>query len=118
MRSVDHPNIVKLHEIYLDHDYLHIVTELLDGGEISGKFTEREAARIVRQALQALKYLHDLKIAHRDLKTENMIFCKNRQFVKLIDFGLSKFCSSSKFTATMGTPDYTAPEVLKGKYTF
>ena len=54
LRSVDHPNIVKLHEIYLDHKYLHIVTELLSGGPIcpdkteDNKFSEPEAARIVR----------------------------------------------------------------------
>jgi calcium-dependent protein kinase len=52
--SVDHPNIVKLYEIYLDHQYLHLVTELLEGGPISPeskpekRYTEIEAARIIR----------------------------------------------------------------------
>ena len=54
LRSVDHPNIVKLHEVYLDHKYLHIVTELLEGGPISpeltvdNRFSEADAANIVR----------------------------------------------------------------------
>ena len=101
LSSVDHPNIVKLHEIYLDHQYVHIVTELLEGGDISpeltpaGRFSELEAARMVRQGLQALKYLHDLNIVHRDLKIENMLFCQQKQFVKLIDFGFAKFCQSN-----------------------
>ena len=46
---------------------------------------------MIRQALLALKYLHDLGIVHRDMKIENMLQCKNRQFVKLIDFGLALF---------------------------
>ena len=84
LRAVDHPNIVKLYEIYLDHKYLHLVTELLSGGPVCPdktpmkKYTERESARIVRQSLQDLNYLHELKIVHRDLKTENMLFCKNK----------------------------------------
>lgn len=52
--SVDHPNIVKLYEIYLDHKYLHLVTELLEGGPISPesmpskRYSEFEAAKIIR----------------------------------------------------------------------
>ena len=54
LRSVDHPNIVKLYEIYLDHRYLHIVTEMLEGGPIRPeralrtKLSESEVARMVR----------------------------------------------------------------------
>ena len=100
--AVDHPNIVKLHEIYLDQKYIHLVTELLEGGEISPdnteekRFSENQAAKIVRQSLQALNYLHELKIVHCDLKTENMLFAKNRKFVKLIDFGFANFCRNEE----------------------
>ena len=99
LRAVDHPNIIKLNEVYLDHQYLHIVTELMEGGEVDPKnqpnsrYTEQEAAKMVRQCLKALNYLHGLKIVHRDIKTENVLLCKNKQFAKLIDFGFSKFCS-------------------------
>ena len=125
LQSIDHPNIVKLHEIYLDHEYLHIVTELVEGGEVdpskeaNGRYTEQQAARMIRQALLALKYLHDLGIVHRDMKIENMLQCKNRQFVKLIDFGLALFMNQdSKETLSdmMGTRSYMAPEVIRGKY--
>ena len=100
--AVDHPNIVKLHEIYLDHNYIHIVTEILEGGEISpeslpeGHFSEAAAAKIVRQSLQALRYLHELHIVHCDLKTENILFTKNKHHVKLIDFGFASFCRSDQ----------------------
>ena len=40
LRAADHPNIVKLYEIYLDHEYLHLVTELLSGGTVCPEFTE------------------------------------------------------------------------------
>ena len=52
--SVDHLNIVRLYEVYLDHKYIHLVTELVDGGDITptklpeGHFNEAEAADIIR----------------------------------------------------------------------
>lgn len=127
LRSIDHPNIVKLHEIYLDHDYLHFVQELCLGGPIcpsrtpEGKFSERDAAKIVRQSLQALNYLHELNIVHRDLKTENILLGKKRKtnHVKLIDFGFAKFCrnkTQEQLSQVLGTPYYMSPEVLRGKY--
>ena len=95
--SCDHPNIVKLYEVYLDHKYIHLVQEPLEGGEIDpadmpdNRFTEALAAKVVRQSLQALNYLHGLGIVHRDLKTENIMFVKDKKFVKLIDFGFANF---------------------------
>ena len=52
--AVDHPNIVKLYEIYLDHTYIHLVTELLEGGELNPEeehFTEEMVVKIIRQSL-------------------------------------------------------------------
>ena len=53
LRSVDHPNIAKLHEVFLDHNNLHIVTEMLEGGKVdpTKEVEGRDAARIIRQAL-------------------------------------------------------------------
>ena len=53
LRSIDHPNIAKLHEVFLDHNYLHIVTEMLEGGkfDITKEVEGRDAAQIIRQAL-------------------------------------------------------------------
>ena len=101
---------------------MHIVTELLNGGPICPEKTlmkrlsEAEAVRIVRQSLQALNYLHELNIVHRDLKTENMLFCKNKKFVKLIDFGFAKFCHKvPQLSGIKGTPYFMSPEVVKGE---
>ena len=76
---------MRLYEIYLDHNYVHLVTELLEGGELCPSeesntiFSEKDASRIVRQSLQALNYLHGLNIVHRDLKTENMLFANENR---------------------------------------
>ena len=61
-----------------------------------------------------------MNIVHRDLKTENILFAnRNRNFVKLIDFGFSKFCTrktKGSLHETKGTPYYISPEVLQGNY--
>ena len=123
--AVDHPNIVKLYEIYLDHKYIHLVTEYLEGGELDPKceqFTEQRVAMIIRQSLQALNYLHELHIIHCDLKSENMLFDKHKKFVKLIDFGFANICKTEegeeeiRYDEFKGTPYYIAPEVIHGDY--
>ena len=55
---------------------------------------------------------------HRDLKTENMLFCKQKRYAKLIDFGFAKFSQQAedKLTETKGTPYYMSPELIRGKY--
>ena len=124
--SADHPNIVRLYEVYLDHKYVHLVTELLVGGDISperqpsGRFTESEAADIIGQSLHALTYLHSLNIVHRDLKPENILFAQRGKTVKLIDFGQGRFCikKGCALLETKGTPLYMSPESIKGKYDY
>lgn len=97
---MDHPNIIKFYEAYVDEKYFHLVTEFCGGGELfeqiiskRGKFSEAFASKIIKQVLSAIKHLHDMGICHRDLKPENILFeskSKDAQ-VKLIDFGLAKF---------------------------
>lgn len=98
LTQVDHPNIIKFHETYIDYRYVHIVMELCEGGELfekiveMHKFSEREAASLLRKILSAVKHLHEHGICHRDLKPENFMFSDktNNAEIKLIDFGLSK----------------------------
>ena len=99
MRSVDHPNIVKLVEVYIDENNVHLVLELCRGGELfewitkKGKFSENMAKNLVSKLLKAIKHLHDKDICHRDIKPENLLFeTKEKDSeIKLIDFGLSRF---------------------------
>ena len=67
------------------------------------------------QILQALKYLHDLNILHRDLKGANVFISDNGQSIKLGDLNVSKVAKSSYAKTQTGTPYYLSPEVWKGE---
>lgn len=126
LKELDHPNIVKFYETYIDYKYIHIVMQLCTGGELFDrivkleKFSEREAAKLMKKILSAVQHLHEHEICHRDLKPENFLFKNNKENaeIKIIDFGLSKKFSKQEvdMSTIVGTPFYVAPEVLSGKY--
>jgi len=127
MAMMDHPNIIKLFETYEDARSLHLVMELCAGGELfdriveAGRFTEREAALVMRQILRAVCYMHELNVAHRDLKPENFLFHSpgpvENNVLKLIDFGLSCVSRPAELhREVVGTPQYVAPQVLSRRY--
>jgi serine/threonine protein kinase len=108
LRKMDHPNIVKAHEVFVcKNKQIYIVLELCDGGDLYARspYTEKEAARIVTKLLSAISYLHENKIVHRDLKFENVMWEDHSATaeIKIIDFGLSK-----KF---LGKPGYMTERV-------
>jgi calcium-dependent protein kinase len=116
---LDHPNILKLYEVYEDDDNFHIVTDLALGGEFfnyiseSVKFNEEVAAHFMRHILTAVTYLHANGIIHRDIKPENLVLetFDSGSNLKLIDFGTSALIDSGKISSKFGTPYYSAPEV-------
>jgi len=131
----NHRSIIRLSDVYEDAGYVHLVTDLCEGGELFDKivekadcdngapcFTEAEAARIIRQILEAVSYLHKKGVAHRDIKPENILFetQEDGSPVKIIDFGLSRKHSSrmgeKPMSTVVGTPYYIAPEVLRKRY--
>jgi calcium/calmodulin-dependent protein kinase I len=119
--SIDHPNVVSMKAIFDTEDTLFIVMELMEGGELYEEivkrktFTEKDAAEIVRQLCEALAYLHERGIVHRDLKLENLLLKKKGGLeIKLADFGLSKLYSGQALQTACGTPFYVAPDVLMG----
>ena len=85
-----------MHGVYESRSHMFIVMEKLVGGElferIVGKprFTEDEAAKLIRPLLESVAYLHDLGIVHRDIKPENILCGENLDDIKIADFGLSK----------------------------
>jgi len=85
LRRVNHPNIIKLFEIYENDVYVHMVIEYLEGGELfqclktKGLYSEKDAALAIKRVLEALKYCHALNIVHRDLKPENLILSYSQQ---------------------------------------
>ena len=133
LKSVRHPNIIDFVEVFEEERYVHIVTELCTGGELfdhiiqrtesgDGAYSERDAAKLVVQILDAVRYLHEkCGVCHRDLEPENFLFKHggvNAQ-VKIIDFGLSRFVDGANpiMSTRVGTPYYIAPEVLQRSYT-
>ena len=84
---------------------------------------EQQASRYVAQAINAVEYLHQLFIAHRDIKLENIVvqfgvnFNLTQSVIKLCDFGWSSFYSNEMKTTFCGTLDYLSPEMKeKGQY--
>ena len=134
LKNLEHPNIIKVYECYIDEDYHYIITELVSGGELYDtivkfqRFNEKKAAYIMRQILSALNYLHSRGIVHRDIKPENILVEKKDKKskikhdedeinIKLIDFGASNFFKTNQIlTLKIGSPYYIAPEVLNKSY--
>jgi calcium-dependent protein kinase len=125
MKNLDHPNIVKLLEIFEDAKSIYLIQELCQGGELferiieMGSFSEKQAGSIIKQLVSAVSYLHSHGIVHRDLKPENILFLAPKDLqIKLIDFGLAtKIPPPGKFlTEKVGTPYYVSPQVLSGSY--
>lgn len=130
MKATDHPNIVKLFEIYEDQQNLYMIMEECVGGEFFERianrakemnfYTEKEAASLFKQIMSAVNYCHCHGVSHRDLKPENLLFsvkCEDSP-IKLIDFGLSKIFANqdNKMRSVVGTTYYMAPEVATGSY--
>jgi serine/threonine protein kinase len=118
----DGPNIVQLYHIYEESNDCFLVMELLEGGELFDRilqkrtFTEKEARDVCKCMLNALKYMHERRVAHRDLKPENLLLKSKESDTELIlaDFGFAKKVTTYNGCRTLcGTPGYLAPEILE-----
>ncbi len=106
LQEICHKSIIWLVEVIEDKDYVHLVTELCNGGELFDRivkkssdvkndkpcFVEDKAARIIHQILSAIHYMHKRGIVHRDIKPENVLLetADEDSPVEIIDFGLSQ----------------------------
>mmetsp|Transcript_47911 Transcript_47911/g.113864 ORF Transcript_47911/g.113864 Transcript_47911/m.113864 type:complete len:612 (+) Transcript_47911:62-1897(+) len=122
-QELDHPNIVRLYEVFRDSRKFYLVMELCQGGELfdaiiaAGSFTEQKAATCMKQILGAIHYLHTKNFVHRDIKPENFLLQRKEENspIKVIDFGLARrfqIGSSDRMLTKAGTPYYVAPQVL------
>ena len=124
LASLNHPNIIGYKDAFYDEKSrtLNMVMEYADDGDISHKIQDNLKRRLrfeestiwewIIQLLKGLKYLHDNKIMHRDLKCANIFLMKNG-LLKIGDLNVSKFAKSNMARTQTGTPFYLAPEIWK-----
>eukprot|EP00210_Caulerpa_lentillifera_P002369 g2272.t2 len=120
-----HKNIVELKHAYEDKTHVHLIMEICTGGELfdsivsRGKYSESDAAKLVRTMVQVVSHCHAMGVMHRDLKPENFLLSEPgaHSILKCTDFGLSAFFSADdKCSDIVGSAFYVAPEVLKRSY--
>lgn len=120
LKILKHPNIVSCHESFVEGTTLCIVMDYCSGGDLHVALQERRASPLTEAAILdyfvqiclALKHLHDKKILHRDVKTQNVFLARNG-IVKLGDLGVSKVLDSTTALAAtgVGTPYYLSPGI-------
>lgn len=130
-QRLDHPHIVKLHEVFEDASKIYLALDLCTGGELfdaivkaagadGGGFDEKTAAEYMMQILGSMVYLHEQEYVHRDIKPENFLMTNDTPSaqIKVIDFGLAAHCpkGTNSLRTKAGTPYYVAPQVLQGQY--
>ena len=125
-KALQHPYILKMMEDEsLNKSRPYIVMEYLEGQTLGHlmqtirPMPEPDALKIASRICEALHYMHEHDVVHRDLKPDNIMIC-NDGSIRIMDFGIAKFESARRltfggFTPAMGTPDYMAPEQVKGK---
>ncbi|XP_013414231.1 serine/threonine-protein kinase Nek1 isoform X2 [Lingula anatina] len=124
LAQMQHPNIVTYKESFEETGSLYIVMDYCDGGDLYGRISAQRGALLPEeqvldwfvQICLSIKHIHDRKILHRDIKTQN-IFLTKAGIVKLGDFGIAKVLNSTVELARtcIGTPYYLSPEICENK---
>ncbi|ABO99991.1 predicted protein, partial [Ostreococcus lucimarinus CCE9901] len=119
MKTLDHPNVIKMLDAFETNMEFVVVMEFAQGVlydvlEHDARLPEKEVRMIARQLVDALYYLHSNRVIHRDLKPQNILIGTDR-CVKVCDFGLARSMSKSSLvmTSIKGTPLYMAPELVQ-----
>ncbi|XP_040433963.1 death-associated protein kinase 2-like isoform X2 [Falco naumanni] len=122
LRQLNHPNIMRLHDLFASRAEVVLILELIRGGELfdfiaeKEMLSEEEAIEFLGQILRGVEYLHSHRIAHFDLKPENIMLQEKddpKPQIKIIDFGLAQRLEDGvTFKSLCGTPQYIAPEVI------
>lgn len=126
LKSMDHPNIIKVFEFFNDEKNFYIVKEFFNEGDLFNNltklnFSETLICNIMKQILSAVSYLHSKKVLHGDLKLENILIERESLKddyvdIKLTDFGCSKIFFGKVCRKLIGTTNYLAPEIVKSEY--
>ena len=123
MKLLDHPNIMKLYDVWETTTNLYLILEYIQGGELfdylcnKGPRPIAEVLHYFQQLICAVDYCHRFNIAHRDLKLENILIDHDSN-IKVADFGMATWqdrASQKLLNTSCGSPHYAAPEVVSGK---
>jgi len=122
---LQHPNIVRVYDVVEFDHHVYIFMDWCDKGDLleyikkKGYISETKSRHYFKQLLSAVKYLHSLDLAHRDLKCENVLLVAGDQ-VRISDFGFARYCRDNKTgrralsNTYCGSAAYAAPEILQG----
>ncbi|KAM6957434.1 serine/threonine-protein kinase BRSK1 [Aplochiton taeniatus] len=121
LKLIEHPHVLKLHDVYENNKYLYLVLEHVSGGELfdylvkKGRLTPKEARKFFRQIISALDFCHGHSICHRDLKPENLLLDEKNN-IRIADFGMASLqVGDSLLETSCGSPHYACPEVIRGE---
>jgi Protein kinase domain/GAF domain len=126
LSTLQHPGVVNVIDYFTHPTGVYLVMEMIEGKDLGVVLRERgnpglpidEAIEYTRQACEALQYVHDQQIVHRDVKPANLIDATDRDGVVLVDFGIARQIGEQEQvdqgTIGIGTPRFMAPEVFAG----
>ncbi|KAK4705875.1 hypothetical protein P7C70_g339, partial [Phenoliferia sp. Uapishka_3] len=120
MKLIEHPNVLRLIDVWETTSELYLIMEYVPGGELfdylvrKGKLGADEALHYFQQIISGVDYCHRFNICHRDLKPENLLLDSERN-IKIADFGMAALERSGKLLETScGSPHYASPEIVSG----
>ena len=119
MKRFNHKNITKILEVFNDEEYMLIIMEYINGGNLFSfvkkrrKLSEKMAKFLFRQIILGIQHIHSKNVVHRDIKLENLLIDFNNN-VKICDFGIGRVLNSEDeiLYDKCGTPMYMAPEII------
>lgn len=120
--KLDHPHIIRVHDVGLTGEHHYLVMELITGGELNDRLEEgvdvATAFRVIKEIARALDFAHAQQFIHRDIKPENILFRADGSCV-LSDFGIARGMENETQITTLGsvvgTPYYMSPEQVTGE---
>ncbi|GAA5881930.1 hypothetical protein JCM16303_003472 [Sporobolomyces ruberrimus] len=120
MKLIEHPNVLRLMDVWETGSELYLIMEYVEGGELfdylvkRGKLHADEALHYFQQIISGVDYCHRFNICHRDLKPENLLLDKEKN-IKIADFGMAALERGGQLLETScGSPHYASPEIVAG----
>jgi hypothetical protein len=126
LSTLHHPRVVNVVDYFTHETGVYLVMEMIEGHDLGAVLKQTgnpglpigDAIEYTRQACEALQYVHEQQIVHRDVKPANLIVAPDKNGVVLVDFGVARLLGNEEVvdqgTVGIGTPRFMAPEVFAG----